>query len=329
MEKVYRLLDWLTFENALDWLRTLTDTPLSGGDLWRLVLSGQCDVYIQALGLNGHYMNDDGHEVEVIGRGFQLVVGSETIRKGNKKNGIPEKRRLSLEGARYEPDPRDIEMAIQAGYDYWEAVTESDEGYPLYFKPADIEALAAKINGTAEYAAEVEALREELEQERAMRQAAESELRERRAKDGQAGLDFIRQTLSHTPAEFAVMKKRAEDAERMVVVLDHQLTEQDEVKRRNNAVFNGMARQLEELHKHQRVAPVSSRNVDVSGLNFPYSTKQLEAARNAANKYWVDYDPERPPLQKQVASFIAEQGVPARQAQELAIAIKPDAAAKA
>lgn len=61
-------------------------------------------------------------------------------------------------------------------------------------------------------------------------------------------------------------------------------------------------------------------------VTFPFSTKSLEAASQAATKFWTTYDPERPPLQKTVAAFIAEQGVPARQAQELAIAIKPDAA---
>jgi hypothetical protein len=165
MEKVYRLLDWLTFENALDWLRTLTETQIGDGELWRLVMSEQCDAYIQALGLHGHYINDDGHEIEVIGRGFQLVVGSETIRKADKKNGTPEKRRLSLEGARYEPDPRNNEIAIRSGHDYWEAVTAEVDGYPLYFKPADIEALATKMNGAKEppNTAELEDLRTQLD----------------------------------------------------------------------------------------------------------------------------------------------------------------------
>ncbi len=65
-----------------------------------------------------------------------------------------------------------------------------------------------------------------------------------------------------------------------------------------------------------------------TGLFFPYPTKALEAASAAASKFWLSYDPARPPLQKQVAAFIGERGVPARQAQELAIAIKPDGLAK-
>lgn len=62
-----------------------------------------------------------------------------------------------------------------------------------------------------------------------------------------------------------------------------------------------------------------------SELMFPHSTKALAAARAASIKFWSKYDPERPPLQKQVTAFMIEQGIPARQAAELAIAIKPDA----
>lgn len=61
-------------------------------------------------------------------------------------------------------------------------------------------------------------------------------------------------------------------------------------------------------------------------LIFPYATSALEAARDATLKYWVEGDPKHPPLQKTVQSFIAERGVPLRQAAELANAIKPDGA---
>lgn len=63
-------------------------------------------------------------------------------------------------------------------------------------------------------------------------------------------------------------------------------------------------------------------------LIFPYSTSALEAARDATLKYWVEGDPQHPPLQKTVQSFIAERGVPLRQAAELANAIKPDRASR-
>jgi len=64
--------------------------------------------------------------------------------------------------------------------------------------------------------------------------------------------------------------------------------------------------------------------VTAGALTFPYATRALEAAQQATVKFWIDYDPERPPLQKSVQSFIAERGIPVRQAAELASAIKPD-----
>ncbi|MNJ44722.1 hypothetical protein D3C77_397870 [compost metagenome] len=64
--------------------------------------------------------------------------------------------------------------------------------------------------------------------------------------------------------------------------------------------------------------------VTPGAVTFPYVTKALHAASAAASTFWVDYDPDRPPLQKTVQSFLVEQGIPVRQAVELASAIKPD-----
>jgi hypothetical protein len=62
------------------------------------------------------------------------------------------------------------------------------------------------------------------------------------------------------------------------------------------------------------------------GEKFPYSTKLLRAMKLAAEHFWMDFDLDRPPLQKQVRAFIAERaGIPNdRKAAELAGAIKPD-----
>lgn len=60
------------------------------------------------------------------------------------------------------------------------------------------------------------------------------------------------------------------------------------------------------------------------GVVFPYPTRALQAASLAAVRFWVEYDRDRPPLQKTVQGFLTEQGIPARQAVELASAIKPD-----
>lgn len=61
-------------------------------------------------------------------------------------------------------------------------------------------------------------------------------------------------------------------------------------------------------------------------LLFPYRTQALQAAQDAATRFWIDYDIERPPLQKAVSQFIAERLGRAknRTTDELAAVIRPD-----
>ena len=334
MEKVYRLLDWLDMDQAVDWLSTLTETPISQWDLYGLILSKQCNAYIHATGLQGHYINDDGHEVGVIGRGFQLVLDIETIRKASRENSVPHKRQLSLEGSRYEPDPRNIEVATRAGYDYWEVITEDEEGYPPYFRPADIQLLADKMNGVTHHTRDVETLRKELEQEQAAREAAEAELSERRALDGKRSLDHIRHALSYDRKEFSAMQKRAEQAEQVAKILDRQLTEQKELTRRQSEILAEMAKRVSEHRSGQQQGSANeANNLANSCVTFPYATKELETMRAVATKYWKGYTTDkRQPTQKEIGLEIGEllglprqaSGDPARKAIVLAAAIKPD-----
>ncbi|KRP74859.1 hypothetical protein TX23_01365 [Pseudomonas paralactis] len=333
MERIYRLLDWVDLAQAVDWLGKLTGSPIGEGELSKLVFSKQCDAYIQALGLKGYYINDEGFEVDVIGRGFQLVLGIETLRKADKKNGKPEKRRFSLEGARYEPDPYDNEITLVADYDYWEAITEDENGYPVYFKPADIEVLAARINEVPEQpdTARLEDLRLQLEQEKAAREAVEAELQGRRAQDGKRALVDMKNMLMHDHKEFVAMQERAEQAERMVTALDRQLTDYIEKIRAGDKLIEGLTQELRKRHSHERLPPQVTELV--SGLYFPYATKQLEAMRDAALAHWNDHDRSKPApygIQKTVATFLAARtGENARKLAELAAAIKPDDLPKA
>lgn len=328
MERIYRLLAWLDMDQAVDFLGKLTGSTAGEGELSKLVYSKQCDAYIQALGLRGHYINDEGFEVDVIGRGFQLVLGIETLRKADKKNGKPEKRRFSLEGARYEPDPYDNEITLRADYEYWEAITEDENGFPVYFKPADIEALAARINEVPEQpdTAQLEDLRQQLGQEKIVREGLEAELQRRRAQDGKKTRSDMKNMLMHSHKEFVAMQERAEQAERMVAALDRQLTEYIEKVRADDKVIEGLAQELRKRHSHGHLP--SPATEPVNGLNFPYATKQLEAMRDAALAHWVEHDRSKPApygIQKMVATFLASRtGENARKLAELAAAVKPD-----
>lgn len=97
----------------------------------------------------------------------------------------------------------------------------------------------------------------------------------------------------------------------------------------------GMSKVMRDIHEIEddstltirpdaQIEEVQAFEITPGSISFPYTTKPLQAASLAASKFWTDYDPDRPPLQKTVQSFIAERGIPIRQAAELASAIKPD-----
>lgn len=131
---------------------------------------------------------------------------------------------------------------------------------------------------------EIAALRNQLEQERASRGGAE-------------------QRAEQAEAEAAKLYRAVEDA-----CNAQQASE-------NDAATEAYHRHLSDISGRQPEAPST-------GLTFPYATRHLEAALAAALEHWRDFDPTRPPLQKQVVASIVSRGVPTRQAEELARAIK-------
>jgi hypothetical protein len=331
MEKVYRLLEWLDTKQAIDWLQLLTGAPITIKELMRLCEAEHCDPYVDATGVRGCFIDHDGHEVTAVGRGMQKVLNREVTFL----DGKPIKQHLSLEGARRVPDPSDDEQTLYAGYDYWEITAETGS-FSIFFKPADIQTLADKINGVAEQPnaglTELEDLRQQLEQERAKREAAEAELLKRRGEDGTRALNDMRSMLGvHDHKEFSAMQKRAVYAENMVAALDLQLTEQSERRRRSEEMTAELAKRLSTNNQGPQASCQSES--PTTGLAFPYSTKELEAMKAAALKYWANYTPDkRQPTQKEVGYELCEllslprqaNNEPARKAVVLATAIRPD-----
>lgn len=323
MEKVYRLLPWLNMAQALAWLRTMTSTQLTKDELLQLCDAGQCAVYLDCRGWKGEFALDIGDEYPIYesvkGRGFckveyPLLLADEG-RHGTHVIG---------------PAWVEHTRKVVENCEWWVTSDDSAPPEPL-FKNADIQFLADKMNRAAGHLpSEVDALRQQLEQERAAREAAETELLKRRAEDGKRTLDNMRHMLMHDHKEFAAMQERAERAERMVASLDRQLTEQAERKRLNDKAFKEMAKQLREHHAGQQ--PDAKPEAPASGLTFPYATKELEAMRAAVAKYWEGYTTDkRQPTQKEVAIELGEllglslmkNKEPARKAVNLAAAIKP------
>lgn len=312
MEKVYRLLQWLDITQAVDWLQDLTDTNLTGEHLLKLCSSGQCDVYANAEGVNGYA----GVELaqKVIGRGIQVVCNPlRLIRSGTQ---IP--RSLVFEGTVFPADSGEDEDLLVC----WVA-RQTCECEPL-FKPADIEALAAKMNGVPEQpsTAEVEDLRQQLEQEHAARQAAEQ--RANRAEAEAAGL---RKRLGNGKAVYEGGRQESE------AMKNDFASTQAALIRQENELAAAIA-EIERLRQQAVTAEHAKPNPEASAtcLTFPYATKELEAMRAAVAKYWEGYTTDkRQPTQKEVAIELGEllglplmkNRDPARKAVNLAAAIKP------
>lgn len=322
MDKVYRLLDRLSPEQAIEWLKQLTGTGLDFDELMGLCNAGHCCAYLDVMGVT----------VCDPEKGIDLELCSSTAPIVGRCNwGVSEFGQPYVSGVTVKCDAFGVYSSQEAGPDFHEEKRFNLGARRVpFFIPPEIEALAAKMNGEDARATEIEVLRQELKCERDARKVIESELRERRAKDGSAGLENMRQMLSHTPKEFAAMQERAESAERLLAVLDQQLTHLAEEKRVSDKLSMELARQLSELSGQK---PAASTETVVAGLAFPYATKELEAMRAAIAEHWEGYTlDKRQPTQKAVAFTLGEllrlprqgNGDPARKAIVLASAIKPD-----
>lgn len=60
------------------------------------------------------------------------------------------------------------------------------------------------------------------------------------------------------------------------------------------------------VYSHADIIKSAALDALTNSLPMPYETPELKAMQAAAQKYWLDFDRNRPPLQKTVSSFIAE-----------------------
>lgn len=155
MDKVYRLLAWLDMAQAVDYLELLTKTPMNGHLLLQLCEARQCQAFADVDGLKGEDLMNREPATAI---GIHLVTDP-----------------VDAFGSEWGPHTVHTEGDIQGGIAVeWKGELMPWKRAPI-FQPKDIEALAAKMNGAPEQSgtAEVEDLRQQLEQERAARQAAE------------------------------------------------------------------------------------------------------------------------------------------------------------
>jgi hypothetical protein len=98
------------------------------------------------------------------------------------------------------------------------------------------------------------------------------------------------------------------------------------LKAMNHQIFSRLMDAVRQHIKASSCHQNSASETDVPTLEN-YSTPSLEAMRSAIEQFWLNHDENKPPTQKAVSNFIAEQlGKPIRDrfTDELARAIKPE-----
>ena len=159
LEAFYKMLDWLTMDQAIDRLNTLTKTqiPMTDAGLMQLCAAGKCSAFIntdlpdrtdcelnhllfEATGY--HQLLNASHFVKTLGvRGYQTVKASGRL--------------------------NDTETTWSGLFPVFD--------YGIHFKSTDIQALAAQMNRLSDQPCVPESLPWQLEQERAISLHAETE----------------------------------------------------------------------------------------------------------------------------------------------------------
>lgn len=217
MEKSYRLLSWLTTGEATHFLFQLTGTQVTADHLGKFCEGGHCNAYIACGSVKGEQYETT---LSVCAGDVQKLLRPEQMTQElmGERDGRPEEllfaHRPLVAGAGW-LYPKDHSEPKYEEYLEWH-ITTGPKIYEVIFKSAEIQALAAKMNGVDEQpdAAELKNLRRQLEQERAAREAAEVEAEELReeaeAEDNQWWklCERERECRERTQAEVIVLEAR-------------------------------------------------------------------------------------------------------------------------
>lgn len=154
-EKIYPLLNWLDISQAVDWLQGLTESAVTQHDLISLCAAKQCHVYVE-LGQSVCGTDEETWWQDVSGCGIQEVKNPSELAHA----GMLADSRLVLFGEATWTDDKGKFFREKIE---WTASVLMIGIFPM-FRPADIRALAQKMNGSADQStvAEVEDLRRQL-----------------------------------------------------------------------------------------------------------------------------------------------------------------------
>lgn len=336
MEKIYPLLNWLEIGQAVDWLQGLTESPVTPQELISLCDAKQCAVYVDIKKpLKGS--DEETWLLEVTGCGIQKIrnpmalVDSGMLRDG----------RLELLGRATWKDEKGAYVTESIE---WDASAVMIDIFPI-FKPADIQALARKMNGainqptaddiealhdqlkkaceakdnawylTDKYKAELEVLRETAEQDRSSREAAWL-----RAEQAEKLAEQLADQRDRMEAKADIFQDELESSKDVVNELKSALEHEQMARKYAESLAGDLRDELEDEH-NARLAENSERaggcrcaceqdnetSPTSAGITFPYVTRELEAMCAAALKHWANYTPDkRQPTQKKIGIELGE-----------------------
>lgn len=146
MDNFYKILDFLTIDQAINWLNRLTGLEISQKDMLHLCSEGKCNIYVDTSGMKGwgpiqhkNFFESVTLDFDVVGGGIQEVQKLEILRKD--KHDPTKAYRLHLNGPFVWYAKLDEYEKI---YESWICSVSREDFMPL-FKPMDIYALAESL----------------------------------------------------------------------------------------------------------------------------------------------------------------------------------------
>lgn len=323
-EEVYRHLDYLTADQALDWMERISGYHVEWHTLWAMVGFDMCDAFMDCRAVRGlTYAAEGEHQHrKVFGLGICQVMNAV------KGQGDP----LHLVGPAIHVDIYGLEE-IAPKRRWW---INDLEDYEILFRPSDIERMGQIVDERGGWSS--------VEPHQPDDQPAEyngAELAERLGKL-QISINHFNDRMSYCVRfeDGQFLAELGSDLTPIAPTTPATPTEQMEVAPAwsgDNGPGHGDENEIANLrdvvaHQSRLLESISAKATEVSEsagqIVFPYSTKTLLAMRDAALKHWKNHDPSKPApygIQKDVQNYISTiTGNHSRKVFELASAIKPD-----
>lgn len=319
-EEVYRHLDYLTADQALDWMERISGYQVKWETLWALACFHMCDVFIDCRAVRGLTYPAEGEyeHRKVFGLGICQLMNAD------RAQGDP----LHLQGPAIHVDIYDLQE-IEPQRHWW--INDLEE-YEVLFRPSQIERMGHIVDERGGWSCV-----EPIEADESPANCNGSELIERLQKL-QITIDNLRDRVRYC-VKF--------DDGQLLAELGSDLQPLIPVNSMHDTLFSDSTRDYEfEIARLNQVVAEQSAQLQASQerdsddvecpsheLTFPYATKELEAMRTVALKYWAPYTSDkRMPTQKEIGLELCtildlprqSSGDPARKAIVLATAVRPD-----